>query len=193
MNAITATLWRGLLGRLLKISRRTVLLLSAGLLLVLALLAWAAISFAGWLFGVVQQGTEALPGSLATVTSQAEKLLPEARETIASVLPALKSPVPLREVSGNDPAPVPRYPGMVRVAWQAEDQGVQVRYQGPAALNDVLSHYAREFAAQGYRQEIISASASAERHRYVGADTAFDLHFTVDGDLVSLDLRRGSP
>lgn len=193
MTTIASTLWRSLLGRLFNISRRTVLIVSALLLLVLALLAWAAISFAGWLFGVAQQGADALPGSLATVTSQAEKLVPEAREAIASVLPALKPATPLREVSGSDPAPVARFPGMVRVAWQADGGDVQVRYQGTAALSDVLAHYVREFAAQGYRQEIISAAANEERHRYRRGDSVFTLRFAAEGSgSVVIDLRSGA-
>ena len=60
-----------------------------------------------------------------------------------------------------------RYPGLARDYWHREGREITVRYEGAADYAAVLDHYVRGFAAQGYRQNLLSAAADTERHEYI--------------------------
>ena len=60
-----------------------------------------------------------------------------------------------------------RYPGLARDYWHREGREITVRYAGAADYAAVLDHYVRGFAAQGYRQNLLSATPDAERHEYI--------------------------
>ena len=123
---------RGLLSRIFSISRRTWIFLSVTLLVFIALLIWAVISTAGWLFGMARDSVNAAPDAVRAATVQVEQVIPGVQEKLGVLVPGLKPDAPLREVSGTDPAPVARFPGLARVQWQRDEQQVQVRYQGKA-------------------------------------------------------------
>ncbi|NMG04952.1 hypothetical protein [Azoarcus taiwanensis] len=208
MNAFAHPLFRNLLSGLSSISRKTWILIAAFLLLLMGLLAWAAISIAGWLFGMAQQGVDAapetvrsissqveqfMPGAQETVrsaTAQVEQIIPGAQETLGALLPALSAnTLPTSDVSGTDPGPVARFPGLVRVQWLRTDQHVQVRYQGQAALPEVIGHYAGGFAAQGYQQNLLSATTTEERHEYVKDGARFGLIVSIQNrNQITVDL-----
>jgi hypothetical protein len=183
------------------------MLIGASLLLLMGLLVWAMVSIAGWLFGVAQQGVDAapetvrsissqveqfMPGAQETVrsaTAQVEQIIPGAKETLGALLPALTMNSPSSDVSGTDPGPVARFPGLIRVQWLRTDQQIQVRYLGKATLADVIGHYAGGFAAQGYQQNLLSATTTEERHEYIKDGARFSLIVSVQNrDQVTVDL-----
>lgn len=189
MSPLSNPLLRGLLGRIFSISRRTWIFLSVTFLVLVALFIWAAISTAGWLFGMARDGVNAAPEAVRAATAQVEQVIPGVQEKLGVLVPGFKPESPLREVSGTDPAPVARYPGLARVQWQRDEQQVQVRYQGKADFTEVLNHYIQGFAALGYQQTLRSASPSEERHEFVKDGEHFTLVFSVqEKDVVTIDL-----
>lgn len=155
--------------KVMQVRRRTWWWVGLGVMLVLGLLVWAAVALIGGLFGQAQGWRAGLPGvaqeTLTTVEQQVERVAPGAREKVAEWLPALKPSAPaLREVTGTDLAPVPRYPGLVRTYWHREGRQVSVHYEGHAEWAAVLDHYQRGFADLGYAHALQSASADAETH-----------------------------
>ena len=180
---------RGLLSRIFSISRRTWIFLSVTLLVFIALLIWAVISTPGWLFGMARDSVNAAPDAVRAATVQVEQVIPGVQEKLGVLVPGLKPDAPLREVSGTDPAPVARFPGLARVQWQRDEQQVQVRYQGKADFAGVLKHYTQGFAAQGYQHTLLSASSTEERHEFVKDGERFNLVFSVlERDVVTIDL-----
>lgn len=117
-------LLRSLLSRIFSISRRTWIFLSVTFLVVIVLLIWAAISTAGWLLGMARDSVNAAPEAVRAATAQVEQVIPGVHEKLGVLVPGLKSETPPREVSGTDPAPVARFPGLARVQWQRDDQQV---------------------------------------------------------------------
>jgi hypothetical protein len=156
--------------RFLQIRRGTWIAIGLGLFMLLVLLLWATISLAGWLWGQGKSLTEAAPEAVRNIASQVEQVAPGAREALGDLVPALK-PEPLpRDVSGTDVGPVARYPGLTRSHWHREGNEITVRYEGRADYSTVFDHYARSFAAQGYAQNVMSATPEAEAHDYRKGD-----------------------
>ena len=189
MSPLSNPILRGFLSRIFSISRRTWIFLSVTLLVLIALLIWAVISTAGWLFGMARDSVNAAPDAVRAATVQVEQVIPGVQEKLGVLVPGLKPDAPLREVSGTDPAPVARFPGLARVQWQRDEQQVQVRYQGKADFAGVLKHYTQGFAAQGYQHTLLSASSTEERHEFVKDGERFNLVFSVlERDVVTIDL-----
>ena len=67
------------------------------------------------------------------------------------LLPALKA------AEKGDPAPVARFPGLARVQWQRDEQQVQVRYQGKAAI---YNNQAKNWTV--YTPDVLLATAGGE-------------------------------
>lgn len=161
--------------KVFQVRRRTWVFLGLGILSLLGLLLWAIIALAGWFFGQVAIWNAAAPqaarDALATVERQVEQVVPGAREKVAAELgelvPILKpEDRPRRDVSGTDLAPVERYPGLTRTYWHREGRQVTVHFEGRADYASVLGHYVRGFTAQGYAQELQSATPEAEAHAW---------------------------
>lgn len=189
MSPLSNPILRGLLSRISSISRRTWIFLSVTLLVFIALLIWAVISTAGWLFGMARDSVNAAPDAVRAATAQVEQVIPGVQEKLGVLVTGLKPDAPIREVSGTDPAPVARFPGLARVQWQRDEQQVQVRYQGKADFSGVLKHYIQGFAAQGYQHTLLSASPTEERHEFVKDGERFNLVFAVlERDVVTIDL-----
>ncbi len=156
--------------RFLQVRRGTWIAIGLGLLTLFVLLIWAAVSLFGWLWGQGKSLTEGAPEAVRSITSQVEQAVPGARETLGELLPALKSePLP-RDVSGTDVGPVARYPGLARSHWHRDGREITVRYEGRADYVAVLNHYAQAFAAQGYAQNVLSATPDGEEHDYRKGD-----------------------
>lgn len=211
VSQMTNPLLRSLLKGVSSISRRTWVIVTASVLVLLGLLIWVAITAATWLFGIAQQGADAAPATVRSVsaqveqflpgfqetvrsaTAQVEQIIPGAQETVGALLPTLTADTPARDVSGTDPGPVARFPGLTRIEWQRAEQHIDVRYQGRAGLAEVIAHYTSGFAAQGYEQNLLSATSSEERHEFVKGGERFSLTFSLqEGDLVTVDLRVSS-
>jgi hypothetical protein len=166
-----------LLPRLVQVQRGTWLALAIGMMGVLALLIWVAVALFGWLWGQAQTLTDAAPDAARTVIAQVENTIPGAREKLGEIVPALKPAPPPRDVSGTDIGPVARYPGLARSHWHREGREITMRYEGPAEYAAVLDHYVKGFAAQGYAQNVLSATPDQEKHDYLkgGDRVAFTL------------------
>lgn len=153
--------------RVFQIRRGTWIALSLGLLSVFVLLIWAAVSLFGWLWGQGRSLGEGAPEAARAVVSQVEQAVPEAREALGGLIPALKPEPPPRDVSGFDVGPVARYPGLSRSHWHRDGREITVRYEGRADYAAVLEYYLQAFAAQGYTQQVLSATPEGEMHEYL--------------------------
>lgn len=156
--------------RFLQVHRGTWIAIGLGLLTLLILLIWAAVSLFGWLWGQGKSLTEGAPEAVRIITSQVEKAVPGAREALGDLVPALKPEPPPRDVSGTDVGPVARYPGLARSHWHRDGREITVRYEGRADYVAVLNHYAQAFAARGYAQNVVSATPEVEEHDYRKGD-----------------------
>lgn len=170
MHPLIAPLLQGVFSRVFAISRRAWIFIGISMLVLTALAIWAAISLAGWLFGMAREGVAAAPEAARAVTAQVEQVVPGAREKLGELVPALKPEPPPRDVSGTDPAPVARYPGLARSHWRRDGQEITVSYEGRADYAAVLDHYAKGFAAIGYAQSVVSAAPEGEEHEYRKGD-----------------------
>lgn len=156
--------------RFIQIRRGTWLALGLGFLTLLLLLGWAAFSLLGWLWGQGKTLTEGAPEAVRSIASQVEQVVPGAREALGDLVPTLKPETPPRDVSGADIGPVPRYSGLARTHWQRDDRKITVSYAGRADYAAVLDHYAQGFAAQGFAQNVITATPETEAHDYLKGD-----------------------
>ena len=158
-----------------------------GLVILLALLVWGVI--AG--FGLV---TDRLPQWLAggkQIAAQpiqkAEEMLPGLKERVKALVPpelgqkieewAPGAALPRQAVGGEDIAGLPRFPGMVRVAFSIQEQKRRVAYKGAAGFAEVIAFYAREMATLGFTKEVTAASLAEETHVYAKGNRRFALKF----------------
>ncbi len=156
--------------RLFQVRGRTWIAVGAGLLVLVGLLIWAAIALLGWFFGQAQGWMGAAPEVARGAMEQVERAVPGMREQLGAIMPGLKPAAPpQRDVSGADLGSVARYPELVRTHWQQEGGQASVEYEGQADYAAVLDHYARGFAAQGFAQNVKSATSQAETHEYTKA------------------------
>jgi hypothetical protein len=164
--------------RLFQVRRGTWIALGVGLVLLFVVLAWAAVALLGWFLGQARDWMGAAPGAVSDsaqgVLEQVEQVAPGVgeplREQLGALVPGLKAEErPLRDVSGKDLGPVPRYPGLARTYWHREGRQVVLEYEGKAEYAAVLEHYARGFASRGFAQSVQSANLEAETHAYTKA------------------------
>ena len=150
----------------LRIRPGTWLAIAVGLMGFVVIVVWAAYAVFSWLWGQGKSLTDGVPETVSIITSQVEKAVPGAREALGDLVPALKPEPPQRDVSGTDIGPVPRYSGLARSHWHRDGREITVRYEGRADYVAVLDHYAKGFVAQGYTQNVISATPEGEEHDY---------------------------
>ena len=180
MSFIARSLLAATAGRLFSIGRRLWLPLLLGFLVLAALTLWAAVSAAGWLAGMMRDGFDAAPAAARSVIEQVDKNVPGAA-VVVDGLRSLAQPAAVRDVSGSDPAPVERFPGLTRVEWQRDGELIKVRYEGEANFAAVLAHYASGFSAKGYRQEMLAATRDDERVDYLRGDERIGLSVARQG------------
>lgn len=184
------------------ISRKTVYWIVGSVLLALVLLIWAFIASAQWL---LYQGKDTAVGIVnnaprisEVVLGKVEHVMPGAKEALKGVVPsakeALDGVVPgatgmlenvvggfdlkrstQREVSGTDVAPIARYSGLVRTAW---DKSGVVQYEGKADFKQVRNHYSNDFIAQGYIETIVSSNQETEVQEYIKGQEHYKLTTT---------------
>ena len=194
MSFSKLSLFSMLASRLFAISRRTWILISVVVLMLAILAVWLTISLAGWLFGMAQEGVSAVPDVARSAVQQVEKVVPGATQAIEDLRAISQAAPPARDVSGTDPIPVARFPGLVRTHWQREGQDVTVRYEGKADLAAVLDHYAKGFADHGYRQELHAATPSEERHDYLKGHERIGVIFAQqNNDMISVSITARQP
>lgn len=174
--------------RLARVRARTWILLGAGALALLGLLAWAAIALMSWLWGQASGLAESGKQATGVVMERAGEVAPELKARLDPLLRGAGLPVPsdapatAADVSGSDLAGLERYPGMTRVYFAREASQTELRYAGSGELPTVLKHYVAQFSAAGYLGEILSASPDAERHR-----------FSKPGEVVDFEIRKTGP
>jgi hypothetical protein len=150
------------------------------------MLVWAGIALLSWLWSQGQSVGENSKQLLGMAGTQIEQFAPAFSEQAGQWLPGLQDQVsqwatavgasaPERDVSGVDIGPVERYPGLVRSGFSSEGQSVSASYSGRLPLASVLAHYVKGFTSAGYAQHVVSASAAAEHHQFVGGAEVFDL------------------
>lgn len=170
---------------LLQVRRSTWIAAGLSILVLFGLLTWAAIAVIGGLWGQARDLSATAPDIVRDVTraavGQVEVVVPGVREKLGEIVPALKAEQPARDVSGTDVGPVSRYPGLTRVYWHREGREITVRYEGAADYAAVLDHYVGGFAAQGYRQNLLSATPEAEHHEYLKDADRVGFVLTKDG------------
>lgn len=183
-----------LASRFFAISRRTWLLVSVALLILATLAIWAAISLAGWLFSVARESATAAPDVARNAAQHIEKVVPGAMQAIEDLRVIGQASPTARDVSGTDPIPVARFPGLARTHWQREGQEIRVRYEGKAELAAVLDHYTKGFAEHGYRQELHAATPSEERHDYLKGSERVGVIFTqLENRVVAVSITFSMP
>lgn len=144
--------------------------------LLLALLIWGVITgiglvtdrLPGWLAGGKQVATESV--------QKADGILPGLRARVAESSPALARNIdkwvpdvalPTQDVGGEDLADIPRFPGLVRVAFEVREQKRSVTYKGETGFAKVLAFYDREMTKLGFTKQVTAASAAEESHLYI--------------------------
>ena len=158
-----------------------------GLVILLALLGWGIVAGIGlvtdrlpqWLAGGKQVAEQPM--------QKAEEMLPGLKERIKELVPpelgqkveewAPGAALPRQDVGGEDIAGVPRFPGMVRVAFGVQEQKRRVLYKGKASFAEVIAFYAREMATLGFTKEVTAASPAEETHAYARGNRRFALKF----------------
>ena len=158
-----------------------------GLVILLALLGWGIVAGIGlvtdrlpqWLAGgkqiverPVQKAEEMLPGLKERVKALVP---PELGQKVEEWVPG--AALPRQDVGGEDIAGVPRFPGMVRVAFGVREQKKSVAYKGETGFAEVIAFYAREMATLGFTKEVTAASPAEETHVYAKGNRRFALKF----------------
>ncbi|MFZ6798403.1 hypothetical protein [Undibacterium sp. Di24W] len=197
------------------ISRKAIYWIIGSVSMLAVLLIWAVIASAQWL---LFQGKDAAvdiinraPKMSETVLGKVEQVMPGAKKALEDVIPktreALEGAVPgatgalegvldgldskrstQREVSGADIAPVTRYDGLVRIAW---DKAGIAQYEGKADFKQVRHHYSKGFIEQGYSETIISANQETEIQEYLKGQDRYKLTTTQkSSSVVQLKIER---
>ena len=180
------------------IRARTWLILGGAAWAILGLMVWAAIALLSWLWaqgpqlagtgwqmadaaiarveevapGLKGEAEKWLPGTSLQLVNEAmtraEEVVPGLREEAESWLPGGSGAWPEKDVSGSDPGPVNRFPGMVRSQFLRDATKIEASYIGRADFDAVLTHYVQSFTANGFTQDVLAADAEGERHQFIG-------------------------
>jgi hypothetical protein len=187
------------------ISRKTLYWIVGSVLFVAVLLIWALIASAQWLLyqsrDVAADMLNSAPKISEVVLGKLEQVIPGTSKTLEAAVPgareAFEGLVPgaavatdtlesvmsgldlkraaLREVSGTDIAPIARYTGMVRIAW---DQAGSAQFEGKADFKQVRHHYRDAFIEQGYTETTVSANQETEVQEYLKEQERYKLTTT---------------
>ncbi|MBU1690699.1 MAG: hypothetical protein KJ958_10740 [Gammaproteobacteria bacterium] len=157
------------------------------LVVLLVLLVWGVIASVGLV-------TDRLPHWLANgkqivaqPVQKAEEMLPGLKERVKALVPpelgqkveewVPGAALPRQDVGGEDIAGIPRFPGMVRVAFGVHEQKKSVTYKGETGFAEVIAFYAREMATLGFTKEVTAASPAEETHVYAKGNRRFAFKF----------------
>ena len=142
---------------------------------VFVLLVWALIAGIGFLWKQLPGLTDGGVRIAQDAVKKAEDVFPGLQEKVKEtspwfagkvrdVLPA--GDVPETDIAGEEIAPVPRYPGMIRTAYELTDQKKTVVYKGNATYRAVIDFYQKEMTALGFQSKVISASQQRETYEF---------------------------
>ncbi len=147
-----------------------------GLVILLVLLVWGVIAGVGLVADRLPQWLAGGKQIVAQPVQKAEDMLPGLKERVKALVPpelgkkveewVPGAAMPRQDVGGEDIAGIPRFPGMVRVAFGVHEQKKSVTYKGETGFAEVIAFYAREMAMLGFTKEVTAASPTEETHAY---------------------------
>lgn len=173
-----------------------------GFVVLLALLVWAVVAGVGlvsdhlprWLAGGERLAAEAVrkaQETLPTVTDKVAESSPGLARQIEGLIPG--AALPAEDVGGQDMADIPRFPGMVRVAYSLDGEKRTVAYQARAGFGQVVAFYAHEMAQRGFAGQVTSASPAEEIHLYRRGNEQFAFRFTkvsrLGSEITALEIK----
>lgn len=171
-----------------RVRRRTWIMIGLGVLALVAILAWAAITMLSWLWGQIPAMAESGRQAAGAAMEKVEQVAPGLKTQLGPLLdeaglpgPESAGQQPPGDVSGNDLPGLTRYSGLLMTYYAREAGRTELRYAGQGDFRTVLGHYASQFAAAGYAQEDLSATPEAERHRFVKAGDTLDFEIRKAG------------
>ena len=142
---------------------------------VLALIVWAGFAALGYFWRQAPAVIEGGRGLLTETVRRADEMLPGVKEKIEQAAPALGErarqmwpgeAAPTQDVGGEDLPGVPRYAGLVRVAYALNEGKRSATYRGDADYAAVLAYYQRELAALGFEGTVLAATAREDIREY---------------------------
>lgn len=158
-----------------------------GLMFLLVLLVWGVIAGVGLITDRLPQWLVGGKQIAAQSVQKAEAVLPGIKEQVKALVPSdlgkkieewvPGAALPRQDVGGEDIAGIPRFPGLVRIAFSIHEQKKSVTYKGETGLAEVIAFYAHEMAALGFAQEVTAASPAEETHVYAKGNRRFALKF----------------
>ncbi len=155
-----------------KSMKRIFIVSGIGIVVLLALLVWGAVAGIGFVWNNA-------PGWLAGSERLAVEVVRKAQETLPAVTDQVAGAVlPALDVGGQDLADIPRFPGMVRVAYSLAGQKRTVAYQARAEFGQVVAFYTSEMAQRRFIGQVTSASPTEEIHLYRRGNEQFEFRFT---------------
>jgi hypothetical protein len=149
----------------------------AGGIILLVVAGIIAVFFAG--AGFLRENLPALIGGGTSVVSEslriAEGFFPGAKEIARNIAPGLTenvekilplAEIPTKDVGGEEIAPIPRFPGLIRISYASAGQKKTVTYKGKAEFKAATDFYRKEMAALGFKEMVLRASAEEEAYQY---------------------------
>ncbi|MFW5454080.1 hypothetical protein [Thioalkalivibrio sulfidiphilus] len=174
-----------------RVRARTWLILGGAALAVLGLMVWAGIALLSWLWAQAPQLAVTGRQWAGEAMTQVEEVAPGLKNEVVKWLPGAGEVTPERDVSGSDPGPVDRFPGLVRSRFVRDESLIEATYVGRADFDAVLTHYVQGFAGGGFTQEVLAAAAEEERHQFVGASGRFEVRIgRRPGGVVEVGVRQ---
>ena len=157
------------------------------LVILLVFLVWGVIAGVGLVADRLPQWLAGGKQIVAQPVQKAEEMLPGLKERVKALVPpelgqkveewVPGAALPKQDVGGEDIAGIPRFPGMMRVAFSVQEQKRSVAYKGKASFAEVIAFYAREMATPGFTKEVTAASPAEETHVYAKGSRRFALKF----------------
>ncbi len=158
-----------------------------GLVILPVLLVWGVIAGVGLATDRLPQWLAGGKQIAAQSVQKADEVFPGLQERVKTLLPpvlgskidewAPGAALPGQDVGGEDIAGIPRFPGMVRVAFGFHEQKRSVAYKGAAGFAEVIAFYTREMAALKFTGQVTSASPTEETHVYASDDRRLAFKF----------------
>lgn len=157
------------------INKRVLIALAVSLVLALALIVWAGFAALGYFWRQAPAVIDGGRGLLTESVRRADEMLPGVKEKIEQAAPALSErarklwlseATPTQDVGGEDVLGVPRYAGLVRVAYALNEGKRSATYRDDADYAAVLAYYQRELAALGFEGTVLAATTREDIREY---------------------------
>ena len=156
-------------------NKRVLIALAAVSVLVLALIVWAGFATLGYFWRQAPAVIEGGRGLVTETVRRADEMLPGVKEKIEQAAPALGErarqlwpgeAAPTHDLGGEVQPRVPRFAGLVRVAYARNEGKRSATYRGNADYAAVLAYYQHELAALGFEGTVLAATAREDIREY---------------------------